>query len=94
MTTVCADCRRPYGDPYGFPDLIIPNVAWREISPTGDEGGLLCPSCILARLYEAGLCDVPAALMSGPAVTVSQEEMQNLRERENSEGGGRESSKR
>lgn len=51
----CHDCDRPYGDQNGFPDLIIPNADWTLISPTGDEGGLLCPSCICGRLYEAGI---------------------------------------
>ncbi|KKL73470.1 hypothetical protein LCGC14_2074520, partial [marine sediment metagenome] len=45
MNAKCHDCEQPYGDP-GFPDLIIPNDAWRHISPTGDQHGILCPSCI------------------------------------------------
>lgn len=51
MQGCCYDCGRRYGDAYGFPDLIIPNDVWLEISPLGDEGGLLCPSCICRRLY-------------------------------------------
>lgn len=79
----CYDCRRPYGDEHGFPDLIIPLEAWERISPTGDEGGLLCPSCICARLHRAGVRGVPAAFMSGPLRTVSPELMQVLRQVEN-----------
>ena len=76
--TGCYDCKRPYGAEHGFPDLIIPNWAWRQISPTGDNGGLLCPSCILARLEKAGLaCE--GAFMSGPFDSVDRVTMYNLR---------------
>lgn len=84
--TGCHDCGRPYGSA-GFPDLVIPNSAWRQISPTGDDGGLLCPSCICARLEISGItCE--GAFMSGPIRTVSPELMttmrwvENMRERE------------
>ena len=43
----CFDCLRAYGT---FPDLIVSNDLWNIISPTGDEGGILCPSCLLSRL--------------------------------------------
>lgn len=79
----CVDCNRPYGDEYGFPDLIIPYRAWKEISPTGDDGGLLCPSCICKRLHDKGIkCE--AAFMSGP-ISISRTEMQLLRQVENIE---------
>lgn len=52
--THCADCNEPYGSPR-FPDLIIEDWAWKRISPTGDEGGLLCPNCICARLHIEGV---------------------------------------
>jgi hypothetical protein len=76
------DCARPYGDA-GFQDLIIPNAWWRKISPTGDEGGLLCPCCIIRRLHDAGARSVPAAFMSGPLRTVSPELMETMRWVEN-----------
>jgi hypothetical protein len=79
----CYDCNRPYGDEHGFPDLIIPLAIWLRISPTGDEGGLLCPSCICARLHAAGISDVPAAFMSGPIRSVDAVTMDNLRWMEN-----------
>lgn len=82
--TECFDCRRPYGDEHGFPDLIIPFDAWRQISPTGDDGGLLCPSCICARLYKAGIrCE--GSFMSGPIEPVSRATMNALRRVENIE---------
>lgn len=81
MTAECFDCKRPYADA-GFADLIIPNDAWRRISPTGNEGGLLCPSCIVARLSISGItCE--GALMSGPVRTVSRELMSTMRWVEN-----------
>lgn len=79
----CADCNRPYGDEHGFPDLIIPYWAWKKISPTGDDGGLLCPSCICKRLHDKGIkCE--AAFMSGP-VSISSTDMSLLRRIENIE---------
>ena len=61
----CYDCGRRYGDAYGFPDLVIPDDAWVQISPSGDEGGLLCPSCICRRLHDAGIYTT-GVFRSGP----------------------------
>lgn len=49
----CAGCNRPYSDP-GFMDLIAPDDIWAQISPTGDEGGLLCPGCTISAMIDAG----------------------------------------
>ena len=70
MSAVCFDCRRPYGDEHGFPDMVISDSAWRAISPSGNDGGLLCPSCICKRLHGAGIT-CKGAFMSGPIETVS-----------------------
>jgi hypothetical protein len=61
----CYDCGRRYGDKYGFSDLIIPDSVWLKISPTGNDGGLLCPSCICKRLVELGLT-CSGTFASGP----------------------------
>jgi hypothetical protein len=80
----CHDCARPYGAAHGFPDLIVPYEAWQRISPTGDDGGLLCPSCLCKRLHDAGIvCE--AAFMSGPIESVSRTTMYALRRIENLE---------
>lgn len=80
----CYDCQRPYGQEHGFPDLIIPYWAWKQISPTGDDGGLLCPSCICHRLAMSGVqCE--GAFMSGPILSVSRDMMQVMRGVENIE---------
>lgn len=80
----CEDCERTYGSANGFPDLIIPNDAWRRISTNGDTSGLLCPSCICKRLHDAGIkCE--GAFMSGPIETVSRSTMYALRRVENLE---------
>lgn len=80
----CQDCERPYGDEHGFPDLVIPYDAWQQISPSGDDGGLLCPSCICKRLHNAGIrCE--GAFMSGPIISVSEPTMSALRRVENIE---------
>ena len=82
--TKCEDCARPYGDAHGFPDLIIPFDTWKQISSSGDEAGLLCPSCICKRLYDKGLrCE--GAFMSGPIRSVSETSMHLLRRVENIE---------
>lgn len=84
FSSYCQDCNRQYGDEHGFPDLIIPYWAWEKISPSGDDGGLLCPSCICKRLHAAELaCE--GAFMSGPIETVSRSTMNALRRVENIE---------
>lgn len=84
MSAGCEDCQRPYGDQDGFPDLIIPFWAWRQISTSGTDGGLLCPSCICKRLHVKGIhCE--GAFMSGPIRSVSPEFMQVARAVENIE---------
>lgn len=80
----CHDCKRPYGDEHGFPDLVIPYDVWKQITPTEDDGGLLCPSCICKRLHDAGI-ECEGAFMSGPIRSVSYTEMGLLRRIENIE---------
>jgi len=75
----CYDCKRPYGNEHGFPDMIIPDYIWEKISPSGDGSGLLCPSCICKRLHDAGIQNCPSAFTSGPIRSVSQELMQCLK---------------
>lgn len=80
----CEDCGREYGSEYGFPDLIIPFWAWKQISTRGNDSGLLCPSCICQRLHGKGIrCE--GAFMSGPIESVSGITMNNLRRVENIE---------
>jgi hypothetical protein len=62
----CYDCGRRYGNEHGFPDLVVSNETWIMISPTGDEGGLLCPSCMCRRAADLGIENAPAKFMSGP----------------------------
>ncbi len=45
----CHDCARPYKDECGFPKLMVTDLVWQRISPTGDGKGLLCPSCMARR---------------------------------------------
>lgn len=52
----CYDCKLNYDN---FPcDMVIQNHLWTLISPTNDEGGLLCPNCICKRLMKLGLTAV------------------------------------
>lgn len=75
MYGACYDCGRRYGDEFGFPDLLVPNDVWKLISPSGGEGGLLCPSCICRRCHALGLRDVPAMWTSGPLIASSHFEL-------------------
>lgn len=54
---LCADCGKPYS--HFQLDTVLPNEQWKLISPTGDEGGILCAACIVAR--GAKLPDVTVA---------------------------------
>lgn len=71
----CYDCRRAYGT---FPDLILPKSVWFIIGPTGDEGGILCPSCICERMDRHGMCSVPYYWGSGPFASRDSENEQNI----------------
>lgn len=82
--SACHDCGRLYGDEHGFPDFTIPFWAWKKISPTGDDSGLLCPSCICKRLHDKGIrCE--GAFESGPVISVGRHEMDLHRRIENIE---------
>lgn len=74
----CFDCHTPY-DAARFPDLIIETWAWIRISPTGDEGGLLCPNCISGRLYIEGIKCL-SCFTSGP-LAVAEDPPWLLKER-------------
>ena len=78
----CDECGLPYSDD-GFPDFIITKEAWHRISPTGDDGGLLCPNCICRRLARAGMNNVEGAFMSGPIKSVDPSLMSTIRWVEN-----------
>ena len=61
----CHDCGLAYGSP-AWADVVVPNAIWKQISPTGDEGGLLCFNCMVGRLEALGLDNVPFRVTSGP----------------------------
>lgn len=63
----CWDCGRRYGDEHGFPDLVVPDDVWAQVSPTGNAAGLLCPSCLCRRAHRAGV-RTTARFTSGPFV--------------------------
>lgn len=63
----CHDCGLPYSDP-AFVDFVVEDDLWRRISPTGDEGGLLCVNCIVRRTRLLGIDRVRGAFRSGPFV--------------------------
>ncbi len=60
----CDDCGLEY-DSDAWIEAIIPDKVWCDISPTGDEGGILCISCIARRLMEkeyANYTEIPVWL--------------------------------
>lgn len=61
----CYDCGFSYGG-IGWVDVLVPNDVWAQISPTHDEGGVLCFNCIARRAERLGLTDVAVLLLSGP----------------------------
>ncbi|MEE8113260.1 MAG: hypothetical protein V3T23_02785 [Nitrososphaerales archaeon] len=60
----CHDCGLPYDDP-GFADLVVAHDVWAKISPTGCEGGLLCPTCMVRACVAQGI-ETEAVFRSGP----------------------------
>lgn len=64
----CYDCGLSYGGGH-WVEAVVPHEIWRNISPTGDEGGILCINCIALRLAKRGGPPVPVKLTSGPFVT-------------------------
>jgi len=71
----CYDCGLPYSDP-GFADLVVPHTIWNEhLSPKKNEGGLLCPTCMVRAAEKAGVsCD--AVFGSGPFARVTESEVE------------------
>jgi len=74
----CAGCGRPYGNENGFPDLIIEDWAWKRISPTGNDGGLLCPCCIIESLYDERI-ECKGFFGSGGLTMITEKEFLELR---------------
>ena len=64
MTICCNDCGLPYDSPR-YADFVVPDEVWKRISPTGDEGGILCAGCMFGRMAMLNItCD--GRFTSGP----------------------------
>lgn len=64
----CYDCGLPYGGPH-WVEAVVPHDIWNNhLSPTGNEGGILCINCMAARASAKGLSNVPVLLTAGPFV--------------------------
>ena len=50
----CYDCGLEYGGD-SWIEAIIPDKVWNKISPTGNQGGILCISCIAKRLRKLNI---------------------------------------
>ena len=59
----CYDCGEPY-----WMDAAVPNDVWARISPTGDEGGILCLRCIDRRCAALGIKTTARIYFPGEAV--------------------------
>jgi hypothetical protein len=73
VIVACHDCGLAYGSE-GWIECIVPNGVWREISPTHDEGGILCITCIARRLKRAGSSSVPVMLCGTEAIRAADQE--------------------
>ncbi len=62
---LCYGCKLSY-DSSAWADIVVPDSIWLLISPTGNEGGLLCFNCMNARLSKLELRNVPMHIASGP----------------------------
>jgi hypothetical protein len=64
----CYQCRLPYGGDH-WVEAVVEHDVWAKISPTGNEGGILCINCMANRLHRLGIYDVPVKLTAGPFTT-------------------------
>jgi len=53
----CYDCGLEYNSD-SWIETAIPDKIWRDISPTDNDGGILCISCIAKRLRQKGYKDL------------------------------------
>lgn len=60
----CRDCGLEYAEP-AFADFVIPDAEWARISPSRDEGGILCANCMVKRAAELGI-ECEGRFTSGP----------------------------
>jgi hypothetical protein len=63
----CYQCLLRYGGGHWI-EAVVANDVWERISPTGNEGGILCINCMADRLQRLGLHDVPVKLTAGPLI--------------------------
>lgn len=70
VIVACYDCGLAYGSE-GWIECIVPHDVWCEISPTHNEGGILCVTCIARRLKRAGRDRVPVMLCGTEAIVVA-----------------------
>lgn len=66
---VCFDCGAEYGNPAWVEAVVADHIWNKYLSPTGDEGGILCIGCMAGRAARAGLSDVRVRLTAGPFTT-------------------------
>ncbi len=56
---ICYSCGKPYEQ---CGDVSMDSKIWNRISPTGNEGGLLCANCIMERLAQAEISSITVKL--------------------------------
>jgi hypothetical protein len=62
----CYDCGLLYSSP-AWCDVVIDDDVWERIAPRPGGGGVLCLTCMAARIIQAGITeDVEAVITSGP----------------------------
>lgn len=61
----CYDCLLRYGEP-GWADFVVPDDVWLRISPTGNDAGILCATCMFRRMEICGIDSIDGQFTSGP----------------------------
>lgn len=63
----CYDCGLDY-EQFGY-DFVIQNELWREISPTHNDGGILCSNCMCKRMMNLGMSAIWVVVYTGEIKT-------------------------
>jgi hypothetical protein len=62
----CMGCGTPYDDTWV--ECVVSDIVWQQISPTKNEGGLLCICCIAKQVVNLGLGSTVIRITGGPLV--------------------------
>jgi hypothetical protein len=62
----CHDCGLHYAGDH-WVEAVVPHEVWSaHLSPTGNQGGILCINCMAKRAVDKCLSHIPVKLTAGP----------------------------